>query len=244
MRLHVHRWGQGPRVVLVHGGVLGGRESWRAQRPLTERWTLLAPDRPGHGQSPPARQDFEPEAALVAEQLLDEPSHLVGLSYGGIVSMYAAASRPENVRSLTVIEPPCSGVARGVPAVDEYAAALRDLIGSQVDPATGLRRFFQVTGVPVEVPDEPHETLVKGMRQLLGARLPDEAEPPLKALRDAGFPILVVSGGHSEAYEAICDTIAQETGAERAVCEGRGHLVPEAPEFNGVLERFLNNTVE
>ena len=83
-------------MVLVHGGVLGGRETWRAQRPLTERWTLLAPDRPGHGQSPPARQDFEPEAALVADQLLDQPSHLVGHSYGGIVSMYAAcpAVRP------------------------------------------------------------------------------------------------------------------------------------------------------
>lgn len=54
--------------------LLGVRETWRAQRPLTERWTLVAPDRPGHGQSPPARQDFEPEAALIADQLLDEPS--------------------------------------------------------------------------------------------------------------------------------------------------------------------------
>ncbi|WP_346135942.1 alpha/beta hydrolase [Lentzea roselyniae] len=61
MRLHVHQWGRGPRVVLVRGGVLGGRETWRAQRPLTERWTPLAPDRPDHGQSSPARQDFEPE---------------------------------------------------------------------------------------------------------------------------------------------------------------------------------------
>jgi pimeloyl-ACP methyl ester carboxylesterase len=226
-------------VVLVHGGVLGGRETWRAQRPLTERWTLLAPDRPGHGQSPPARQDFEPEAALVADQLLDQPSHLVGHSYGGIVSMYAAASRPENVLSLTVVEPPCAAVARGVPAVDEYAAEIRALLGSGLDPVEGLRRFFVIAGVPVEVPDEPHPTLVKGMRQLLDARSPDEAEPPLPALREAGFPILVVSGGHSEAQETICDTIARETGAARAVCPGRDHLVPEAPEFNAVLERFL-----
>ena len=226
-------------MVLVHGGVLGGRETWRAQRPLTERWTLLAPDRPGHGQSPPARQDFEPEAALVADQLLDQPSHLVGHSYGGIVSMYAAASRPENVLSLTIVEPPCAAVARGVPAVDEYAAEIRALLGSGLDPVEGLRRFFVIAGVPVEVPDEPHPTLVKGMRQLLGARSPDEAEPPLQALRAAGFPILVVSGGHSEAQETICDTIAHETGAARVVCPGRDHLVPEAPDFNAVLERFL-----
>jgi pimeloyl-ACP methyl ester carboxylesterase len=240
MRLHVHHWGQGPRVVLVHGGVLGGRETWRAQRPLTARWTLLAPDRPGHGQSPPARQDFEPESALVADQLLDQPSHLVGHSYGGIVSMYAAALRPENVLSLTIVEPPSTAVARGIPAVDEYATAIHSLVDSGVDPVEGLRRFFALVGVPVEVPDEPHTTLVKGMRQLLGARSPDEAEPPLDALRDAGFPILVVSGGHHEASEVICDTIARETGASRAVCRGRDHLVPEAAGFNAVLERFLD----
>lgn len=39
--LHVHRWGTGPRVVLVHGGVLGGQHTWRAQRPLGDRLTLL-----------------------------------------------------------------------------------------------------------------------------------------------------------------------------------------------------------
>ncbi|MFS8097248.1 alpha/beta hydrolase [Lentzea alba] len=239
MRLHVHRWGRGPRVVLVHGGVLGGRETWRNQRPLTERWTLLAPDRPGHGQSPPARQDFEPEAALIADQLLDEPSHLVGLSYGGIVSMYAAALCPQNVRSLTVLEPPSAGVARGVPAVDEFGAATRAVIESDLDAVEALRRFFPVAGVPLTVPDEPHEVLLKGMRQLLGARPPDEAEPPLEALRAAGFPILVVSGGHTEANEIICDTIASETGAERAVCRGCDHLVPDAPGFNELLENFL-----
>jgi phosphoserine phosphatase len=77
------------------------------------------------------------------------------------------------------------------------------------------------------------------MPQLLGARPPDEAEPPLHVLRDAPFRVLVVSGGHSEANEIICDTIARETGGERAVRTGVDHLVPEAPGFNDVLERFL-----
>ena len=124
--------------------------------------------------------------------------------------------------------------------VDEFGAATRAIVESEdLEPVTALRRFFPVAGVPVEVPDEPHETLVKGIRQLLTARPPDEADPPLHALRDAGFPILVVSGGHSEANEIICDTIAHETGAERAVCRGRDHLVPEAAGFNALLERFL-----
>ena len=225
--------------MLVHGGVLGGRETWRAQRPLTERWTLLAPDRPGHGQSPPARQDFEPESVLIADQLPAEPTHLAGLSYGAIVSMYAAARRPENVLSLTIVEPPAAGVARGVPVVDEFAAATR---GDRVDrpgPVDGAAPVLPRRGRAVEVPDPPPEVLAKGMPQLLGARPPDEAEPPLHVLRDAPFRVLVVSGGHSEANEIICDTIARETGGERAVRTGADHLVPEAPGFNDVLERFL-----
>lgn len=84
------------------------------------------------------------------------------------------------------------------------------------------QRFFPIAGVPIEVPDE--------------------AEPPLAALREAGFPILVVSGGHSEANEIICDTIARATGARRAVCPGRGHLVQDAPEFNALLESFLTSS--
>jgi pimeloyl-ACP methyl ester carboxylesterase len=240
-RMHVHRWGAGPPVVLVHGGILGGREAWRSQRPLTERWTLLAPDRPGHGQSPPGRQDFEPESVLVAEQLLDQPVHLVGMSYGAIISMYAAALRPENVRSLTIVEPPCTGVVRGVPVVDAFGVAVREVIeATDADPVDALRRFFAVAGAPIDVPETPTPVLLDGIRQLLGARPPDEADPPLDRLRAAGLRILVVSGGHSAANEIICDVIARETAGERAVCAGAGHLVPDTGEpFNRLLEQHF-----
>jgi hypothetical protein len=82
--------------------------------------------------------------------------------------------------------------------------------------------------------------LLHGFRQLLGARPPDEAEPPLDRLRAAGLRILVVSGGHSAANEIICDVIARETGGERAVCRGAGHLVPDTGEpFNRLLEQHF-----
>ncbi len=173
MQLYVHEWGSGPRVVLVHGGVLGGREAWRAQRPLTERWTLLAPDRPGHGRSPDARQDFETEAPLVADQLLQEPVHLVGHSYGAIVAMLAAERRPESVQSLTVIEPPAAGVAAGNPAVDEWAGAMRALFADPGDDmAALLRRFFDLQGAEVPVPTPLPEPLERGARALASARSP------------------------------------------------------------------------
>ncbi|MFC0541387.1 alpha/beta fold hydrolase [Kutzneria chonburiensis] len=238
--MFVHQWGQGPDVVLVHGAVLGGREAWRGQRPLTERWTLHAVDRPGHGRSPAVgRQDFEAEAALVADEVLDRPVHLVGYSYGGLVAMDAALLRPDAVLSLTVVEPPATWLALGNPVVDAWAAELRALCASTEPAEQMLRKFLPLAGAPVELTDPVHPTLLQGAERLRGARPPDEARPRLDALREADFPMLAVSGGHMEEYEAICDAIAKGTGAERVQCKGMAHLVPDVGEpFNTVLERF------
>lgn len=224
--------------------MLGGRESWRAQRPLTERWTLLAPDRPGHGRSPDARQDFATEAPIVAQQLLKEPVHVVGHSYGAIVAALAAARKPQMVRSLTLIEPPASRVAKGNPVVDRWAEETHALFS---DPGDDLRallgRFFRVAGVHLPVPDPLPEPLERGTRALIGARPPTEADLPLTELAESELPCLVVSGGHHEGHEAICDVIANETNAERAVITGGAHLVPDTGDpFNQRLECFLRES--
>lgn len=241
MRLHVHRWGRGPRVVLIHGGVLGGREAWRAQRPLSERWTLLAPDRPGHGQSPDARQDFEVDAHLIAAQLLSEPAHLVGYSYGAIVAMLAAVEQPQQVWSLTVVEPPAMRVAKGVPIVDDWERKARQAFRDRRDGdlRSAVDEFFEMAGVPVPVPNPLPAPIERGTRALMGARPPGDAEIPVNDLRAGPFPILVISGGHMEEYEIVCDEIARQTGAARKILTGNAHLVPDlGPPFNGVVEAF------
>ena len=68
--LDVERVGSGPTVVLVHGSIVGARQTWRKQRSLGASWTLVMPNRPGFGDSPPLeRGDFEVEAELIAELL-------------------------------------------------------------------------------------------------------------------------------------------------------------------------------
>jgi hypothetical protein len=51
------------------------------------------------------------------------------------------------------------------------------------------------------------------------------SELPLGELADAPFPKLVVSGGHSAGFDAICDDLADRISAARAVVEGAGHEV-------------------
>src|SRR5256885_6143053 len=141
--MHVETVGSGPRVVLVHGSVGSGWSTWWAQRPLAERFTLVVPDRPGSPPNPPVEHvDFEEQAPLVAE-LLEDGAHLVGHSYGGVISLYTAALLPEAVRSLTLIEPPAFGFAAGDPAVDRLVDELRalwDEAGS-MEPAVFLSEF-------------------------------------------------------------------------------------------------------
>jgi hypothetical protein len=71
-------------------------------------------------------------------------------------------------------------------------------------------------------------------------RGPWEAEPPLDELAAAPWPKLVVSGAHSEAFDAVCDVLEERLGAERAILPGAGHSVPRLGEpFNALLEAFV-----
>jgi pimeloyl-ACP methyl ester carboxylesterase len=229
------------RVVLVHGSVTGGPPTWAAQRPLAERWELVVLNRPGFPPGPPVeRVDFEEHAELVVAEL-GESAHLVGHSYGGVISLLAAARRPDAVRSLTVLEPPATRVAAGHPAADRFAregeAWWRD--GPREDPEAFLRGFLDYVGSAYEPPSPLPPAIEQGARTLIVERGPWEADVPLDLLAAAAFPTLVVSGAHHEAFDAICDVLEERLGAERIVLPGAGHNPQRVPGFNEALEEFL-----
>jgi pimeloyl-ACP methyl ester carboxylesterase len=242
--LDVEHLGAGPPVLLVHGSIVGARRTWRAQRVLAERWALCIPNRPGFAGSPPlARNDFAVEAPMVAE-LLGDGMHLVGHSYGAVIALLAAALAPEAVRSLTVSEPGTMRVAADVPAV-AAAMAHGDRLydgaaAGAIAPAAFLRFFREGVGSTHETPPELPAELEHGARLAMAERRPWEAEVPIGALAAAPFPKLVISGGHSPVFDAICDVLAAGIGARREVVRGRGHTIPSTGEaYNAVLEAFL-----
>jgi pimeloyl-ACP methyl ester carboxylesterase len=240
--LAVERLGDGPAIVFVHGDIVGPELTWRKQRELAERWTLVIPSRPGFGESPALeRNDFEVEAPMFAE-LLGDGAHLVGHSYGAVIALLAAAQRPEAVRSLTVSEPGCLRVAEGTPVVDEMITNGERLFreGEQIPNEMFLRLFRGGAGSAYGTPEQLPEELLHGVELLKRERPSWEAEIPLARLGAADFPVLVLSGGHSPAFEAVCDALAEGLGAERAVIPGRGHTVPSTGEpYNERLERFV-----
>jgi pimeloyl-ACP methyl ester carboxylesterase len=240
--LAVERLGEGPPILFVHGDIVGPSLTWRNQRELAERWTLIIPSRPGFGESPALeRNDFEVEAPMFAE-LLGDGAHVVGHSYGAVIALLAAAERPEAVRSLTVSEPGCLRVAAGTPVVDEMIANGERLFreGERIPDEMFLRLFRGGAGSAYGTPEQLPEELMHGVELLKGERPSWEAEIPLERLAAAGFPVQVLSGGHSPAFEAVCDALAEGLAAERQVIRGRGHTVPStgAP-YNERLEAFL-----
>jgi len=244
--LEVVVWGFGPRVVLVHGSNFNGPLTWKEQRPLGERWRLEVLNRRGYGKSPPpeVRSDFEEDARDIAA-LLGDDAHLVGHSFGAIGALYAAALRPQAVRSLTINEPPAYRLIKGNAEADAIAARLEANRRDVHEPRAFLEAFRKIINgpgapSPVPLPDPLPPDIQQGVLTTMAARDPNEADIPLGALRRASFPKLVTSGGHSSVFEAICDVLQRELNAERAIIPGAGHSVPRAgAAFNELLEAFL-----
>ena len=240
--LHAERAGEsGPTVLLVHGSGAPGWGTWEAQRPLAEDYRLVVPHRSGWPPNPPLeRIEFERQANEIAE-LIEPGTHVVGHSYGGIISLLAAARAGDRVASLTVIEPPAFGVARGIPAVEETIRPLQAAFGGGLDPRSFTIALARSVGSSFIPPDPLPPDMQAWIRASMAERPPWEAVIPFETLRGFGVPVLVVSGGHHAAFDAVCDVIEHELNAERAVIPGSGHSVQRtgAP-FNERLSAFID----
>jgi pimeloyl-ACP methyl ester carboxylesterase len=244
-QLHVTEWGTGPRVVLIHGGTPGGGAmAFVAQRELEARWQLVLPDRPGHGQSlRQGREDFERDATLLAP-LLNEGSHLVGHSYGGMVALCMAVADPGAICSLTLIEPPAYSFGLGNPAVDDMARVNRDLFENPpADPMEMMQLFFGHVGIDMELPDPVPEAFLPIAQAFAddfgNIRAPDEAHFEASSIAAGGYPILVLTSGRIAGFEAIAGAIAAQTGAEHVTVPGTDHAVQNAGDrVNPLLEKF------
>lgn len=259
--VHVERVGSGPRVILVHGSMGHGSVSFEPLRELADRYTLEFVDRRGFGRSAPREHgvDFDLDAEDVAG-LLGDGAHLIGHSYGGVVSILATARRPEAVRSLTVVEPPFFSLDADHPAVRTLRQRLADLFPAPTDmaPARWLSLFAGALGSRVsrELPFGADE--VADIRASMTERPPWEATVVLASIRSAGVPALVIRGDWSPdppaaaiggaAFGAIADVLVRELAATSLVAPGATHrpqvdradlVVPQVRVFLDAAEAGL-----
>jgi pimeloyl-ACP methyl ester carboxylesterase len=101
--------GKGPVLLLVHG-LAGSALTWRyVMPPLAKRFTVLAPDLLGQGQSDKPRGEYSLGAhANTLRDLMDTLGHkratVVGQSLGGGVAMQFAYQFPERCQRLVLVD--------------------------------------------------------------------------------------------------------------------------------------------
>ena len=250
-------------------------EMWSRQRPLAERYRLMILTRGGYGDRPVVmKTDVEADAQDVLSLLGEgagaratkgsddgcsrraeaQPrqapaaagAHIVGFSYGGIVSMVAAARQPALVRSLTVIEPPALGVVRGNAAAEAQVGGLSRFEPPPLGktPEEFWADFRRLMGQPVPEPVVLSPIERKAVEAHMAEAPPWTVQIPLDTLAAAPFPKLVVSGDWNPAMDAVADIITERLHAERFVLKGWYHNIHRAGEpFNQRLDAFLQQAI-
>jgi len=101
--------GSGPPLLLLHG-IAGSSRTWRDVIPrLTDRFTVIAPDLMGHGQSEKPIGDYSLGAFAsgirdLLEVLSIDRITVVGQSFGGGVAMQLAYQHPEQCDRLILVD--------------------------------------------------------------------------------------------------------------------------------------------
>ena len=115
IRLHVQRIGTGSdrgTVVFLHGLVMDNLSSWyfTVANTLAGAYPIVLFDLRGHGKSDRPVSgyhigDFISDIIeLLAMLAINEPVHLVGNSFGGLLAVSLALTHPEMVRSIVLVD--------------------------------------------------------------------------------------------------------------------------------------------
>jgi pimeloyl-ACP methyl ester carboxylesterase len=115
IKIHYLSAGHGPSVILLHGYTQTSR-MWRPLIPrLTDKFTVIAPDLPGIGESDIPKDGFDMKTAAIrvhelAKSLGISKSRVVGHDIGLMVAYAYAAQFPSEVEKLVVMDAFLPGV--------------------------------------------------------------------------------------------------------------------------------------
>lgn len=248
-KLYYEVAGEGPALILIHGGAMD-RRMWDDQlADFAEHYRVVRFDLRGFGNSPAAVSRFTPaeDVAALLDALSLERVHVVGLSMGGGVAVDFALAHPDRVAALVLAEPALTGwqfspeVMRIMSSV--FAAMQRG------DTEQAVQLFLDSPALR-SAKDDP-EAFAKIERQVRanfgGMRsqaMMDFAEPrAIDGLARIEAPTLVLVSEHAgEDARAIAARLVSEVPRnERAEIGGAGHMmnIEQPRRFNETVLDFL-----
>lgn len=258
LRIAYVRAGEGPPVVLLHGGIEDSR-AWRLQvDALANEFTVLAWDAPGCGRSSDVPEswrmpDYADALASWLQGIGIQRPHVLGLSWGSSLALELYRRHPHIPASL-ILASAYAGWAGSLSA-GETAARLQGILAMADVPIDELLQAWPGMFASRASPELRTELTAvwadnSGRRKPGGYRAMAHsmAEADLRdVLPRIQVPTLLLYG---ELDERSPPTVAHDLHARipssrLVVIEGAGHLANvEAPaEFNRHVRQFLHSIV-
>ena len=245
------RRGEGPPLVLLHGGASDSRDWRRELEELSDEFTVVAWDAPGCGRSFDPPEDFGLEgyadhlAAFIDALGLERP-HVLGLSFGSGLALELFRRHRELPRSLVLT----SAYAGWLGSLGREVAEQRRRSGLSAaeQPRDEYVRELNETLFAGSVPDEVVQEITEiamdlrpaGLRAMSNAF----ADTDLRdVLPEIDVPTLLIHGDLDQRSPLSVgeDLHARIPGSKLVVFHGIGHVVNlEAPErFSDEVRSFL-----
>lgn len=197
-RLWYEEAGEGPAVVLVHGG-LGDARLWEPQfAPLAERFRTIRFDQRFFGRStgPAAPFSYVDDVVGLLGELAVTRAAIVGLSFGGRVAFDTALAAPERCWAVVGVAPGLSG--HDSRALTEEQEAAYDAAEEARDIDAAMTVDFEVWA-PLGADDRMRELwLATPDAGPLppGVEPRPTASPALPRLEELAVPTLVITARH------------------------------------------------
>lgn len=248
--LHYFEGGPGPSTALLLHGFASAKEDWArfARCLIQEGYRVLAVDLPGFGQNkkdPDVSYDVATQAKRIrafTEQLGLHGFHILGSSIGGTIAGAYTYGFPQDILTLTLIEPFCVRVPQSS-ELDELESQGRNPIGiatpEAYDNLLGFL-FAQPPALPDSVKRLRAEDAVRNrdfyLKMWREVRSGEKAYILDMLLPEIDKKVLILQGAesrfvHPMTAEMIRRILKVPGMAQAAVLEGCGHLpAVEKPE--------------
>lgn len=236
--------GTGPNLLLLHGVGLRA-EAWGAQFGLPAR--IVAPDMPGHGESPWTENTNSLEdyvrAGLDVLKGLDAPAIVVGHSMGAMLALELADRAPDLVKAVVALN---AIFERSLPAQEAVQGRAARLDGKSIpDQTQTLERWFgndasaereACASWLIDVTPAAYKCAYTAFAT---SQIPDR-----QGLSRLSCPALFITGSEEpNSTPAMSDAMASlAPGGRSIIVDGAAHMMPmtHSNEVNAAIVSLIN----
>lgn len=250
-------------VLFVHG-IAHNRSVWeRVSKDLPAAFRPVSVDLRGHGESPWSIErdydlrDYAKDLSKVLDDLSIERAHVVAHSLGGNVATLFAASAPERVASLVLVD---TGPVLDVDGVAHVADEVENVLRTYASVTEFRRRLSQMH--PMGDPEILDRLATTSLVQRLDGRFELALDPAVlgsatdvvdrnalerelwAALGSLACPVLLVRGGISailgeKVAREMVDEVISHASLVTLPKAGHSVMIDAAAEFAEALHEFL-----